>query len=165
MEPEARDLYRRAEGADAGLWRVYEGRGDYLSDRCFWAALPDLKRELGAQALDQYRKAIDLNPAYMDLWVGISRVQAALGEPEQGLVALRQAVDQAPYNAEYQRELGQQLRALGRYPEALEAFTAARRLIGRSDEMIRLNIEWLHRRLAADRARSPEAGKSAENHE
>lgn len=147
LQPGVEDAFRRSFGFDPLYWRAYEGLGDLFSRQSFWALDAELKQEEAEKALSWYDKAISLNPAYMELQLSEARVYAALGENDEALARIEEAVQRSPNNALFHKELGLQLRAMHRYREALAAFGEAYRLQGHSDDMIRLNRKWLQERL------------------
>lgn len=151
--PEAERQFRRARRIDPGNWRPYLGMGHICQTRGFWDLDPDAKRRYAALAMEWYDEALRRNPVEPEAIFGKAKVYNTLGESEKALECLREVVRQNPRHLFYVSHLGLQLRRMGRYQEALDVFRDAQTRW--STGMIRINIEFLERKLAEQSAAAP----------
>jgi hypothetical protein len=143
----SRTLYLRAAAIDSGFWIPYLELGNLSRREAFWRRGPDDKRAKAEEALGYYTQALQRNPRDSDVLFGLGKTHYLLGADDTSVDYLRQAIAHWPTHLYYARELGLQLRAMGRDEEALEAFRYAATL--QPDSVVRLNIQQLERRLAA----------------
>lgn len=139
--------YRRAVAVDGRNWQAHLGLGHVMGMQAFWNRDPALRKEQADQAMAAYQVALDLNPWSTDAQFGISRIYKTRGDAEAALATLRSLVEKVPFHRDFLVELGLQLREMGRFQEALEAFERARAVKG--GEMIELNIQLLRQKIAA----------------
>lgn len=141
-----RDL-QRAIRIDPGNWMPYLEVGNIYRRRAFWVRDPEYRAELAESAYKYYRKAYERNPYDMNVVYGIARSYFLKGDHETSYIYLRRTVDHWPANIFYTRQLGIQLRADGRFEEALAVFIEARRHGGWDDPVITGNIRWLQQQI------------------
>ena len=139
--------YRRAVAVDGRNWQAHLGLGHVMGMQAFWNRDPVSRKEQADRAMAAYQKALDLNPWSTDAQYGISRIHKTRGDAGAALDTLRSLVEKVPFHRDFLVELGLQLREMGRYQEALDAFERARAVKG--GEMIELNIQLLRQKIAA----------------
>lgn len=140
--------YQRALRIDDGNWSAHQGLGQLLVLQAFWNRDPGTKSNQIAMAMASLETASKLNTWSTDALFGISRLHNMKGDREQALAVLGQMVEKQPHHWDFRAEYALQLRMMGRYAEALEAFRAARPPEG--SEKVDLNIDFLTRKLAAE---------------
>jgi tetratricopeptide (TPR) repeat protein len=77
------------------------------------------------KAAEHYRRSLELDPENVKCLVEYGLVAVRLGQTEEGLARLRQAVERAPDDAEVVGKLAKGLRLAGRSDEARAALRAA----------------------------------------
>jgi tetratricopeptide (TPR) repeat protein len=142
----ARGYYRLAIRLNPAYWEPYSGLGHIGKTRCIWEFDREEKQVLAEQTTAYFNNAIERNPLDLENYEGKSRVYAALGQDQQALEALREALRIAPQEGYYQGQLALRLRLMGQDEEALEAFYRARQLKA-DPEFVNLNIRLLKERL------------------
>ncbi|MCZ7592306.1 MAG: O-antigen ligase family protein [Kiritimatiellae bacterium] len=128
---------------------AHRGIAQCLSSMAYWNVVPEDKREQAESARAEFQRALEINPWDIDARFGLSRIYNTLGNPEQGLSALRELVELVPHQRDYKLELGLQLRSMGQYAEALEVFREVQK--AKNTEQVRLNIQFLQRKLAQEK--------------
>lgn len=139
--------YLRAVAIDPSYWIPYLQLGNLSRREAFWRRDPDDKRAKAEEALHYYTLAFERNPHDSDVLFGMGKSYYLMGDGETSVDYLRQAIALWPTHLYYARELGLQLRAMGRDEEALAAFQYAATL--ERDAVVQLNIKQLKRRLSA----------------
>ena len=85
--------------------------------------------EIARRRLDEaeaaFRRALDIDPAWVPAWVNLADLQRGLGREGQAEASLRAALAQVPDAAEAHHALGLSLIRQRRYGEALEALETA----------------------------------------
>lgn len=137
----AERFYRMALRIDEGYWPAHLGLGHVWAAQGFWNRDPETRGQQTSEAIQHYERVRQLNAYEPESLHGLSRMHAARGEPEAALAALEELVRQNPGHMDFLASLGLQLRLMGRYPEALQAFERAR-AVGPSD-MINRNLIFL----------------------
>ncbi len=107
------EVLERSPGDDAG-WNNLAG--SYVATQQYEAAL------------ECYKKAIALNPYYVDALGNAGAVNGMLGRHEEAIKYLLQAAQLAPNNASYQQYLGLSYQALGQGERAAQYFQRAQAL-------------------------------------
>ncbi len=144
---EARADFTRAARIDPSYWLAHLELGDLARREAFWIRDPEYREEKVREALAHYKRAYAHNPLDMNVVYGIGRSWFMAGEEEKSLDYLRRTVEYWPSNMFYARQLGLQLRQMGRLEEALAAFEYARTIDSR-DPVVQLNIRLIQRDLA-----------------
>lgn len=75
-----------------------------------------------AEALKYYKKAVDADPARVDVRVRVGRIYRERGQLQESLAELGRAVELAPQNAEAWQDLAETHKAMGNAAEADKAF-------------------------------------------
>ena len=150
----ARKDFNRAARIDPAFWLPHLELGDLARRQAFWIRDPEYRAEKAQEALAHYRRAYELNPYDMNVVYGLGRSLFMLGEEEKSLEYLRRAAAFWPTNLFYAKQLGLQLREMGRLEEALVAFQQARD-IDPSDPVVQTNIRLLERDLRSDSGNAP----------
>jgi Tfp pilus assembly protein PilF len=113
------------------------------------------------RALAHYRRSLELDPRQVKCLVDFGLLAVRLGETEEGLRRLREAVEQEPGNVEAVAKLAKGLRLAGRSDEARAALWAALLRNPRSPRFRQLWNEYryqqLRRRQAVERRGEPAA--------
>jgi tetratricopeptide (TPR) repeat protein len=106
------------------------------------------RRGMLNDALDEYGKALDLNPSYADIHAHLGIAQAAAEDRKGALASFEKALAINPAYTEARLHLGITLRDLGREGEAIEAF---RKVLDADPEntLARQNLDDLQRAKAA----------------
>ncbi len=141
----AESLYRRAASIEPGDWNPHLHLAHMRRGQSFWNRSPERKQEQIDEARVLYARSIELNPWDTEADYGLSALFNMTGEPEKALEIRRELVERVPMDLFYRKELGLQLRSMGRYEEALKVFEEAKKL--KTDEQIELNIRMLQRKL------------------
>lgn len=76
-------------------------------------------------ALEKFQTAARFRPNYADAIIGLAKAFKAKGDCTAAMVQLRQVVQQEPLNAKANLELGNVIRELGQFDEALKCFEKA----------------------------------------
>ena len=145
MDNAMRD-YKRSITFYHGNWRPYIGMGHVRQSQGFWSLVPEDRQRLSEEAVGFYREAIRLNPQDMEAVFGLSKAWNVLGEQEKALECLRRTVEVERQHLFYETHLGLQLRKMGRYGEALQAFREAD--VKWNSETIDINIRYLQDKMA-----------------
>ena len=159
------ELYRSAAQWDPLNWQPHLGLGKLKSTQALWYRDPDEEAEkaeksrLSAEAIDHYRRALELNPFEMAAEYGLARSLQAVGDSEGALEHYRRAAAFQRRHVFYREQLGIQLRRMGRDEEALETF---RQNVadGVGGEASRLNVRALEKRLAEAARQEPASDSS-----
>jgi tetratricopeptide (TPR) repeat protein len=114
--------------SERGLWALTTTqRPDNPRARYQWAnAL--LREGHAAEAIEQYDRALRLNPQFPEAWDGRGVVLAGAGHFSEAIAAYREAVRLRPSYPECEYNMGNALNAAGRPGEAIAAYQAAVRL-------------------------------------
>lgn len=98
------------------------------TDAQHWFQLGKERARSGAldEALEAYRKAVDLKPDYAEAWSNLGGVLGALGQPDEEIAAYRRAADANPALAPVWSNLGE---ALHRRRQFADAEAACRKAI------------------------------------
>lgn len=75
-----------------------------------------------AQAIEAFKKALEMAPDEPVIFAAIAKAQSDLGQNEEALVSYQKAIENDSYNPDLHMNLGVVLNALGRVEEAREAF-------------------------------------------
>ncbi len=117
---EAREAFARARELDD---RPGEGFPADLGNRIAeeHAKLGDLylQADRPRSALEEYRKALDLRPEFVDIRSRLARVHAVLGELDEAVAELNRALEERPSFVAARIRLGAVLRRMGRTDEAV----------------------------------------------
>ncbi len=143
---EAGKLYERAMRIDQSNWVPFLELGNISRREAFWIRDPQERKRKVEEAMAYYKRAIERNPFDMNAVYGMGRCWYLLGDEELSLEYLQRAVRFWPTHTFYAKQLGLQLREMGRIEEALEAFERAAR-IAPGDRMIQINLRTLRRKL------------------
>ncbi len=143
---EAESYFLRAVWIDPANWLPYLELGDATRRRAFWILDPEYKEEKAREALAWYEKAYERNLLDMNVVYGMGRCWFMLGDEEQSLAYLRRTTEYWPANFFYIKQLGLQLRQMGRTEEARDAFLKAR-AIDSADPVVRTNLRLLEEEL------------------
>lgn len=113
------ELHGRTGEAAQALQRALEDASNPADEAFCRHYLGELAFNTGHphEALDQYRKALALDPTYTPSLAGAARAEAALGRTDQAVTDYRTAVDRVP-QPQYVLEFGELLESLGRGSEA-----------------------------------------------
>jgi tetratricopeptide (TPR) repeat protein len=141
---EAVQQYEWAQRIEPDDWEAWTGLADVYRLRAFWNTDAVEKQRQAEKALSFYAEALERNPYLADTVYGQSRVYTSMGEEDRALELMRQAMALKPRYMFYRIQYGLELRRIGRYQEALEAFEAAQKV---PSEVVELNIGYLKRRL------------------
>ncbi len=150
---DARTDFKRAAWIDPAHWLPYLELGDIARRQAFWIRDADYKEEKTREALMYYERAYRRNPLDMNVVYGLGRCWYLLGEEEKSLEYLRHTVDFWPSNLFYAKQLGLQLREMGRLEEALDAFRHARTM--GPDPVVETQIRSLERQLQQESRGAP----------
>lgn len=146
LRPEdARRVFERALRWDAWLDRPYVELGEIDRRLAFWARDPDEKAAAAERALRRYTEAERLNPWEPDARFGRYKVLDLLGRREEATAELQEIVRRLPHHPYYLTQWGARLSDLGRYPEAIAAFTRAEQIS--PSPMGRNYLAWLQERM------------------
>jgi tetratricopeptide (TPR) repeat protein len=118
------------------------------------------------RALEHYRRSLELDPRQVKCLVEFGLLAVRLGETEEGLRRLREAVEQEPGNADAVAKLAKALRLAGKSDEARAALWAALLRNPRSPRFRQLWNEYRYRQLlrrqaAEHRGEAPAAADDA----
>jgi len=149
-------LTTRAVQLDESNWRAHRTMGSTLYDLRYYALDMSEKVAIAERELKAYQCAYEHNPKDPEICAGLGKVYLFLHHHEkegsianhykvQGLAYLREACSLRKYNDLYWWVLGSELRDLGEYDEALEAFERASKI--KNSASIRANIKWLKERV------------------
>ena len=86
------------------------------------------QKEEYVRALENYDKALQLNPEYWDAWVGKGAALVGIGRYEDALIYYDKAVEQNPQNGKAWYDRGYLLEEIGRKDEAEKCFKRAKEL-------------------------------------
>jgi len=75
-----------------------------------------------AQAIEAFKKALEMAPDEPVIFAAIAKAQSDLGQNEEALISYQKAMEGDSYNPDLHMNLGVVLNALGRVDEAREAF-------------------------------------------
>jgi tetratricopeptide (TPR) repeat protein len=103
-----------ALSADPGRWRAMQNLGIVEADAGRWE-----------EALAQFDRVIELQPAYPNAYFNRAEVRLQMGEPELALADYQRAIDLDGEQADFDRGRGHALFELGRYGPAVEDFSHA----------------------------------------
>lgn len=123
-------LYQRAGVyQNTGTWRA-EMLAHQPDDVPSWNALGLWFEEQGQvpEALETWRKAIDLDPNYSRTWSNLGRVQMAQEDWQAAEESMREARRCGPHNAVVRVNLGTLCSRQGRHEEAVQFYSEATRL-------------------------------------
>jgi len=117
-----------AYASDLALWgdTVRSGPENPVAHNNLGEALR-LRGQL-AEAEDQFRRALRLDPAYADAWNNLGVTLAALGRPDEAIAVLARTAAIKPDDAEAQLNWGNVLQERGSFAAALSHYEAALRL-------------------------------------
>jgi FkbM family methyltransferase len=76
------------------------------------------------EAVDAYRRAITIQPNFVDAYINLGTTVLALGRQEEAMTLYRQAIAIDPANIMAQGNLGKALQDMGRVDEAIAAYRA-----------------------------------------
>jgi len=122
-------------------WRAHIGMAHLLRSRSFWVRDPQLKSEWIRTSRYHYEQALRLNPWEADSYYGLSGLAKQEGDKESALKYRRLTVERVPRHTFYLNELGLQLREMGMYQEAYEAFRQSQGVA--QTTVAEKNIAWL----------------------
>ena len=146
LRPE--DARRAIESAvrwDPWMDRPYVELGEIDRRLAFWARDPAEKAAAAESALRHYTEAERLNPWEPDARFGRHKVLDLLGRREEATAELEEIVRRLPHHPYYLTQWGARLSDLGRYPEAIAAFTRAEQIS--PSPMGRNYLSWLQERV------------------
>lgn len=138
---QAQAYYQKAIDVDPVNWQPWLGMGDVFMMKSFWIIHQEERANAGDAALASYDEAYARNPYEMNTLVGKSKVYSSLGDTRKSIELLQYATEYEPSDLYNAKQLGLELRRLGRYKEALIVFERAASM--GNDEIIRLNIAYL----------------------
>jgi protein O-mannosyl-transferase len=121
----------------------------------FWIAMFFEDNHRNADALDEFRKAEELNTNFMSAHFMIAGLLNQLGQPNEALDEYRQALRVEPENPALLDRYGLVLVALGHYDAAVDQFTAASRA-DPADAQPHFNLAMLSALQGNDAAAVPE---------
>ena len=133
--------YRRAIDWMPLYGAPHIGLATLTKGRTFWERNQQKKAQLAAAALEEYDKALQLNPYDFQIQFGRSSVYGALNEHEQSMAALQQVLDFAPTEVFFLNHLGIRMRLAGRFDEARRLFERSLQL--KSTPVAELNLRLL----------------------
>jgi tetratricopeptide (TPR) repeat protein len=105
------------------------------------------------RAAEHYRKSLELYPKQVRCLGEFGLLALRLGQPEEGLKCLRQAVELAPHDVEAMSRLVEGLRQEGLDDEARDALLAARFRNGRDSRFVKLWNDFQFRILHGEQRR------------
>jgi tetratricopeptide (TPR) repeat protein len=110
-------LWEHALHVTSGNYVAHNNLGNYLG-----------ARGRMDEAVEHYRDALRINPAYADAWNNLGAALARRSQLDEAVASYQQAVQLSPASATIHHNLGLSLLQLGRDQEALEHFAEAVRL-------------------------------------
>jgi O-antigen ligase len=128
-------------------WQAHIGKAHLLRARSFWMRDPVRRAEWIAESRLHYERALQGNPWEADVLYGLSTLALFEGDGENALALRRKIVEMVPRHVYYLNELGDLLRYLGRYEEALAVFRESKS-VEPDNRTADLHIQWLQRELA-----------------
>jgi len=142
----AQDKYETAIKWSPRNWKAHIGFAHLLRTKGFWSRDNEQKKALLDQARASYELVEKMNPWEGDVLYGLATVCRLEGDEEEALRYRKLTVEKVPKQPYFINELGLQLKRMGRYEEALEAFDYS--LLIKSTPVARSNREWLRKKLA-----------------
>lgn len=130
-------------------WRGWTEKGLLLRKEAFWLRDPVIKTERIGQSREAYREALKRNPYDRIALIGLVELAKMEKDPRRALEGLNRLEQQAPFDVRVRIQKGLALQKLGRLEESLQVFEEAKRLRGRPDKQIDLNLRYLRRKLKA----------------
>jgi tetratricopeptide (TPR) repeat protein len=109
-------LYETTIRQNPACWMAYNNLGIVLKNR-------GLYRE----AVEHYRRALQLRPDYPEAHNNLGIALSALGRPDEAITAYQEALRLRPANPEALGNLANTLTSAGRYPEAVDSLQQALR--------------------------------------
>ena len=143
-------LCDKSEATFGGYYHTYVERGKALYSQGMWNLDPAIKKAKGAEAIEAYDRALQLNPYDLLARHGKSQSLRLTGDSNAALLELAEILRLAPTHYYYVKEFGLMLRQKGHYEQALKVFTKAREL-GGPDEMVLLNLSFLKRKIREEK--------------
>lgn len=95
----------KAENLGSSNWQVALGRAKVYKVKAFWDLDPEYKTKWGQQAEDYYLQAQALNPWDTEVFYGLSGVYRLMGRNDEAVASMKQAVDLAPTDAFFWKQL------------------------------------------------------------
>ena len=97
--------------------------GNFIAHLGFGRTLEERRRV--DEAVEQYRKALELNPTYMEAYSNLGNALRQQGRLDEAMAYCRKALEIQPQSVKTHRVLGLALAASGRFDEAIAQFQEA----------------------------------------
>ncbi len=124
-------------------WRGWREEALHHRREAFWTVDPELRSQRADRSRVFYDKALRLNPFDRISLLGLVQLEMRENQYATAIPLLEELTVLDPLDAHTRVQLGLALRYVGRFPEALDAFQAAKRLRNKPDRQIDLNIVYL----------------------
>ena len=106
------------------------------AEECFQKGRDFFKDGAYEKAIDEYKKAIEINPNYFDAYSNIGLCYSALRQHQNVITYLKEAVKINPDNADSYLGLGITYHALGQYQQAKYNWEKAKALYEKQENTI-----------------------------
>jgi tetratricopeptide (TPR) repeat protein len=124
-------------------WRGWREEALHHRREAFWTVDPDLRAQRTERSREFYTKALRWNPLDRISLLGLVQLEMREGRHDAAIPLLEELTALDPLDAHTKVQLGLALRETGRLEEALAAFQDAKRIRGKPDRQIELNISYL----------------------